>query len=274
MVTGATSGIGHETMRVLALRGAHVIGTGRSLEKARVACASIYGRTTPLALELTDFDGVVACAERVRELGVSLDGLICNAGVMGLRRLEQVQGIEKQFATNHVGHFLLTRRLLDLLIAAPQGRVTVVSSYVMNWSEPSGIEWKNLSGERLYHPDRAYGQSKLANALFAVELARRLKGTRVTANSLEPGYVETGLFRHYPISLTGFRGLLAGKRMTVAQGAATSCYLASAPVLASVSGYHFAYCNPLVPIPRARDPDAAERLWNTSTELLKHYLAS
>jgi NAD(P)-dependent dehydrogenase (short-subunit alcohol dehydrogenase family) len=273
LVTGVTSGVGLETMRVLALRGAHVIGTGRSLARAREACASVRGRTTPVALELTDFPSVVACAEAVLALGVPLDALVCNAGVMALRKLEQVAGIERQFATNHLGHFLLVHRLLAALQAAPQGRVVVVSSGVLGWSHPAGIEWDNLSGARDYDPNRAYGQSKLANALFALELARRFEGSAATANALHPGYVDTKLFRHYPWSLRGFHNLLPGSgKLTVAQGAATSCYVATAPALAGVSGQFFQDCNPVVPDARARDAAAAARLWGVSEGLVAAYL--
>jgi len=273
VVTGATSGLGLETMRALALRGAHVIGTGRSLESARAACGSVRGKTTPLPLELTDFDSIVELSRSLRATGSPLDALICNAGVMGLRSLEKVRGLERQFVTNHLGHYLLTRRVLDLILAAPQGRVVTVSSYVMNWSSPAGIEWDNLSGERDYHPNRAYGQSKLANALFSLELARRLRGTAATSNSLEPGYVDTGLFKHYPVSLKGFRGLLAEKA-PVTQGAATSCYVATAPILAGHSGYHFAMCNPVVPIARACSETEARRLWDVSEALVTSHLSA
>lgn len=231
LVTGVTSGVGLETMRVLALRGAHVIGSGRSLARAREACASVRGRTTPLALELTDYPSVVACAAAVQALGVPLDALVCNAGVMALPKLEQVAGIERQFATNHLGHFLLVHRLLAALRAAPQGRVVVVSSGVLGWSDPAGIEWDNLSGMRGYDPSRAYGQSKLANALFALELSRRFAGC-----------------------------------------AATSCYVATAPALAGVSGQFFRDCNPVIPDPRAADRDAAARLRAVSEGLLGEYL--
>jgi WW domain-containing oxidoreductase len=273
LVTGVTSGIGAETLRVLALRGAHVLGTGRTLERARAACSAAPppGRATPLALELTDWASVVACAASVRRLVASIDGLILNAGIMALPRLEQVEGIEKQFATNHLGHFLLTTRLLDLVHAAPQGRVVVVSSAVMDWASSQGIEWDNLSGERDYDPQRMYGQSKLANALFSLELARRLVGTRATANALHPGYVDTSLFRHYPRSLRGFNGLLAVK-LSVGRGAATSCYVATAPALAMTSGHFFMECNPVVPIERARDAAAGERLWSVSEDLLRRWL--
>jgi NAD(P)-dependent dehydrogenase (short-subunit alcohol dehydrogenase family) len=271
LITGVTSGIGLETMRVLALRGAHVIGTGRTLDKARAACASVNGQTTPLVLELTDYRAVVECAAAVRAMRVPIDVLICNAGVMGLQTLEQVDGIEKQFATNHLGHFLLTAHLIGLVKDAPHGRVVVVSSNNMKGASPAGIEWDNLSGARNYDPDRAYGQSKLANALFALELSRRLRGTAATANSLHPGYVDTNLFHHYPLSLTGYRGIFSSK-VTVAQGAATSCYVATAPALATVNGFFFSACNPVVPDPRATDPEAAKRLWVVTEQLLKSYL--
>jgi len=272
LVTGVTSGIGLETMRVLALRGAHVIGTGRTLQRAREACASVSGRTTPLMLELTDYPSVVACAKAVRDMGVPLDALICNAGVMDLRDLEQVEGIEKQFATNHLGHFLLTAHLIDCVKEAWQGRVVVVSSYAMGAADPAGIEWDNLSGKHNYNPRRAYGQSKLANALFALELARRLEGTTVTANALHPGLVETKLFRHLPRSLRGYRGIFSPRKLTVEQGAATTCYVATAPALAEVSGHFFAACNPNIPDPRATDRVAAARLWTVSEQLLEPYL--
>ncbi len=274
LVTGVTSGVGLETMRVLALRGAHVIGTGRTLARARAACRAVQGRTTPLALELTDYPSVLACAEAVRALGVPLDALLCNAGVMALPKLEQVGGIERQFATNHLGHFLLVNRLLPAVQAAPQGRVVVVSSVALGWAAPGGIEWDNLSGSRGYAPERAYGQSKLANALFALELARRLEGSAATANALHPGYVDTKLFRHYPWSLRGARNLLRNPgKITVEQGAATSCYVATAPALAGVSGLFFEDCNPVTPDARALDRVAAARLWEVSEALLRPYLA-
>ena len=272
LVTGATSGIGLETMRVLALRGAHVIGTGRTLQRAREACSLVGGRTTPVMLELTDYPSVVACARAVRDLGVPLDVLICNAGVMDLRHLEQVKGIEKQFATNHLGHFLLSAHLLERVKEASQGRVVVVSSNAMAAADPAGIEWDNLSGERDYNPRRAYGQSKLANALFTLELARRLDGTAATANALHPGDVETKLFRHQPKSWRSYLGISSSPKLPVEQGAATSCYVATAPALAGVTGCFFSECNPIIPNALALDRAAAARLWTVSEQLLQPYL--
>ena len=124
----------------LALRGAHVIGTGRTLEKATAACAGVVGRTRPLALELTDFPSVVACASAVQALGVPLDILVCNAGIMALPNLEQVYGLEKQFVTNHRGHFLLVNHLLAQEQSAPQVRVVFVSTSALKWDAATQIE--------------------------------------------------------------------------------------------------------------------------------------
>jgi NAD(P)-dependent dehydrogenase (short-subunit alcohol dehydrogenase family) len=271
LVTGVTSGIGLETMRVLASRGARILGTGRSLERARQTCASTPGIVTPLELNLDDYASVVRCADAVLREATQLDVIICNAGVMGLKALEQVAGIERHFAVNHLGHYLLVRRLLGRLARAPQGRVVVLSSGAMTWADPAGIEWDNLSGERGYDPNKAYGQSKLANALFSLELARQQQGGAVTSNSLHPGYVDTNLFRHFPLSLRGYRGLLTNK-VPVGQGAATSCYLATAPALSMTTGHYFTHCNPELPDARARDGAAAERLWKESERLVADYL--
>ena len=111
LVTGCNSGLGLETMRVLALRGAHVYGAARTLEKAETACDSVDGRTTPIVVELTDPDTIVSAGEQVKRDDVALDMLVLNAGIMALQELEQVRGIEKQFAVNHLGHFLLTEHL-------------------------------------------------------------------------------------------------------------------------------------------------------------------
>ena len=121
LVTGCNSGLGLETMRVLALRGAHVIGTGRTLEKAAAACASVQGKTTPVVLELANFDSVVACADTVRDMGVTLDMLIPNAGINTFGELELVNGVEKIFVVNYLGHFVLVNQLLPMMLAAGRG---------------------------------------------------------------------------------------------------------------------------------------------------------
>jgi len=131
VVTGCNSGIGYETMRVLAMRGAHVIGTARSVEKGRDAADSVTegvtGRVTPVVLELTDFDSIVACADQIQAMDVPIDMLILNAGIL-LSDLQQVRGLEMQFVVNHLGHFILGNRLMSRVIEAPEGRVVTVGS--------------------------------------------------------------------------------------------------------------------------------------------------
>lgn len=275
LVTGATSGVGLETMRVLSLRGAHVLGTGRTLDKAQAACAGIQGRTTPLALELEDWDSIVACAGEVRALNTPIDMLICNAGVMAIEQREQVRGIEKQFAVNHLGHFIFTNRLLDAVKAAPAGRIVVLGSGAYKSAPKGGIEFDNLSGDRDYDPQRAYGQSKLANYLFVRELARRLQGSAATANTVHPGVILTNLGRHLPEWQLVAARLIGWIFMkTIEQGAATSCYVATNPALAGVSGYFFQDCNPRKPEgPYMEDDALAARLWQTSEELTRGYFA-
>ena len=265
VVTGCNSGIGLETMRVLALRGAHVIGTARTLERGQEACASVKGKATPVVLELSDFDSVVACANAIRAMSTPIDALVCNAGLL-LTDLQQARGLELQFVVNHLGHFILVNRLRERVVAAPQGRVIVVGSVAHQYVPPGGIQFDNLSGKGWER--QAYGHSKLANGLFSLELSKRLAGTRATSNSLHPGVVATNIMRN--MSRGGGGGF--GGMETPAQGAATSCYLASSPALARVTGQYFADCNPAEQSAYQKDPAMAAKLWQVSTELTRAYL--
>ncbi|MDH3976951.1 MAG: SDR family oxidoreductase [Gammaproteobacteria bacterium] len=268
VITGANSGLGFETARVLAMRGANIIGTGRTLEKAEKAAEAIDGQVTPLVLELSDFDSVNNCAAQIRAMDIPLDILICNAGIMALPELEQVNGIERQFVVNHLGHFAFTTQLVDQVKAAEQGRIISVSSMGHLWAPEAGIELDNLSGERDYSPNKMYGQSKLANGLFAFELARRLQGTRATSNAVHPGIINTNLGRHFEWWKRMAANLIGWTFMKSTEaGAATQCYVASSPELAKVSGYYFADCNPEVPGALMNDPALAEALWDVSIEL-------
>ena len=271
VVTGCNSGIGFETMRVLALRGAHVIGTARTAAKGREACEKVSGkggsgrsgRATPVALELADFPSVVVCAERIRALTSRIDMLILNAGVV-YGDLRQVYGMERQFVVNHLGHFLLTQRVLDLVKAAPQGRVVTVGSGNHRDAPPGGIQFDDLSGRGWFR--RGYAHSKLANGLFSLELAKRLRGTRATSNCLTPGSVLTNIRRHTP-------GSAPAQLKSPGQGAATQCYVATNPALAKVSGEYFRDCNPADQSDQQRDPVMAAKLWAVSTQLTARYLS-
>ena len=257
LVTGATSGIGLEITRVLALRGARVIGTARSFEDGRATHAALSGRIDTVALDLADFDSVRACAARVRDLAPTLDALVCNAGIV-LGDWQQVRGIEKQFVVNHLGHFLLVDELLAQVTDAPAGRVVVLGSGDHRNAPPGGIQFDDLSGRSWQR--RGYAHSKLANGLFSLELARRLRGTRATSNCMTPGHTRTNILRH-----TGNR--YGDNARSVAQGAATPCYVAVHPAMANVSG---AYLRDFVPAEQSveqQDAVAAKRLWDVSVAL-------
>jgi len=272
-ITGANSGLGYETMRVLALRGAHVIGIARSQDKAEEACRAVKGQATPMFLDLADWESVVRCAEGIRAMNIPLDGLITNAGIMALPELELVNGVEAQFAVNHLGHFILINQLREPVLAAPQGRFTLLSSTAHRQAD-KGIDFENLDGSKSYDPWNAYGVSKLANALCARELAAQISHTDATANSLHPGIIQTNLMQHLPAWQqwgAKYFGWLFFK--TIEQGAATSCYVATSPGLVDVRGFYFVDCNVDEGETRyMRDDALAARLWQVSTELTRDYL--
>jgi NAD(P)-dependent dehydrogenase (short-subunit alcohol dehydrogenase family) len=276
LVTGCNSGLGYETMRVLALRGAHVIGTGRTLEKAEVACDSVDGQTTPLALELSDFQSVVDCAAAVANLGLTPDMLICNAGINTFGDLERVGGVEKMFVVNFLGHFVLVNHLLPSMLAAGAGRIVHVGSRSGYTQAPAvGIDFDNLRGEGVFDAQQAYGRSKLANALFSLELARRLEGSGVTSNVIHPGLVKTNIARTAPGWLRTAFDLFGGAiAKSPEQGAATQVYVATAPALAGVSGAYFEDCNPVQVSGEHHVFDAAmaARLWAVAEEMTGDYL--
>lgn len=267
LVTGCNSGLGLETMRVLALRGAHVLGTARTEAKAREAGSSVTGSTSPFACELSEPSSVRACVESVKKSGVRLDAVICNAGIMALPKLEKLFGYEKQFFTNHIGHFMLVTGLLDAL--ADEGRVVMLSSSAHTMAPKEGIQFDNLSGDRGYKPWTAYGQSKLANLLMAKELGRRFAGTKKTANAVHPGVIQTNLGRSMP----GFQQFVFGLvgplvLKSVGQGAATETYVAVHPDAAKINGEYFADCNVAKPRADADDRALAEKLWSESERIV------
>ena len=263
VITGCNSGIGLETMRVLAMRGAHVIGTARTQEKGQHACAQVKGRATPVVLELADFASVAACAETIRAMNVRVDMLILNAGIV-MPGVHQVNGIEQHFLVNHLGHFLLAQRLLDRVTAADQGRVVVVGSGNHRDAPDGGIQFDDLAGKAWGR--RGYAHSKLANGLFSLELSKRLRGTRATSNCLTPGPVDTNIRRHLS------KDDWPDKLKTAAQGAATLCYVAAHPSLARVTGEYFKDCRPAPQSAHQTDAAMAKKLWDLSTELTRKYL--
>jgi WW domain-containing oxidoreductase len=267
LLTGANSGLGLETLRVLTSRGAQVIAVARTLEKAETACSWVEGDTIPIACELSEPSSVREAVKAVRELG-PLDGIIANAGIMALPKREVKHGLELQFLTNHVGHFILVTGLVDRL--SNKGRVVMLSSRAHLRAYDEGIRLDDLDAAADYTALGAYGQSKLANLLFAKHLATRLPHSDQTANSLHPGVIATNLTRHInPLMISLFSALgpaLALK--SVPQGAATQCYLAAHSDAAPISGEYFSNCNVAQPSANGQDASLAAALWERTEELV------
>ena len=281
VITGVNSGIGYETMRVLALRGAHIIACARSIEKAQQACESIAGKTTPAVCELSDMASVKHCAETIQALNTPIDVIICNAGIMALPTLQVKDGLELQFLTNHMGHFLLVYLLQEQLKAANKARIVMLSSAGHMAASKRGINFGNLDGSKRYNAWQFYGQAKLANLLTAIAFNRHLVDAGVTANAVHPGVINTNLAR----DVGGFIGMAMktapvkklldisiGK--SIPQGASTSCFVATHPSLEGIGGRYFSDNAEAKPSKLGRDEMLAEQLWSYSVDYLAPYIGA
>ena len=269
LVTGVRSGIGANTVTTLTSKGAHVIATGRKSEDAAAVLAGAPG--TPLSCELSDPASVRACVTAVKATGKKLDGILCNAGVMAIATLQTKHGLEMQFFTNHVGHFILVTGLLDQL--TEKGRVVMTSSDAHLGAPRVGIDFDNLDGSKGYRPWAFYGQSKLANLLFARQLAKRLAGSGRTANAIHPGVINTGLQRHMsPIARVGMSVVAPIGFKSIPQGAATQCFVATHPKAEGVTGEYWADCNLKRSSRNGRDLALAEKLWAKTEEIVARLL--
>lgn len=267
LLTGCSAGLGLETWRVLTQRGAHVIATARNRDKALGAAREVeIADPFVLTCDLSEPVSIAQCVAKVREHGHVLDAIIANAGIMALPKLEQKHGYELQFFTNHIGHFLLVTQLLEAL--SERARVVVVSSDAHRRSPRGGIQFDNLSGERGYHPWLAYGQSKLANLLFAKQLAKRFEGSNRTANAVHPGVIATDLHQHLPeLARRVMSGLQPLLLKDVEQGAATQCFAATHPSAEHLNGVYLKDCRVAKPSRKAEDAELAARLWEVSEEI-------
>jgi NAD(P)-dependent dehydrogenase (short-subunit alcohol dehydrogenase family) len=266
LVTGSNSGLGFETMRVLCSRGATVVAAARTVEKAEKAGAKVDGNTVPVACELSEPSSVLACVDAVRDQVGHLDGIIANAGIMALPDLNLQHGYELQFFTNHIGHFILVTGLLDQL--SDDGRVVMLSSTAHKMGPKGGIQFDNLDGSKGYDGWKFYGQSKLANLLFARSLAKRLPLGQ-TANAVHPGVIETNLGRHmHPLMNAGYAigNLLFLK--SIPQGAATQVFVATHDSVSDTNGEYFADCNVAKSSHHGRDEQLAETLWDRTEEIV------
>ncbi|MHB8113646.1 MAG: SDR family oxidoreductase [Bellilinea sp.] len=271
MVTGATSGMGEMTARRLAELGATVILVGRSRERGDETLRRIVAATgnTSVELMLADLSSQAQIRQLVQQFKSryqQLHVLVNNAGAWITSRQESIDGIEMTFALNHLGYFLLTNLLLDTLKASAPARIINVASY----GHVSGrIDFDDLQGRRGYNGMQAYRQSKLANVLFTYELARRLAGTGVTVNAVNPGLVATrfGLnnFGVIPARIVNLLLKLYGMVGTNAeQGAQTSIYLATSPNVEGVTGKYFERQTAVPSSEGSYDPATASRLWQVS----------
>jgi len=277
IVTGGYSGIGLETTRVLAGAGAHVVVPARRPDQARTALAASVGDVEVAELDLGDLESVRAFAAEFLDSGRHIDLVVNSAGIMAAPETRVGPGWEAQFATNHLGHFALVGRLWPAI--NPGARIVSVSSRGHHFS---GIRWDDTHFTRDgYDKWLAYGQSKTANALFAVHLDDGDRGIR--AFSLHPGRIHTNLSRYltreelFAAGLINEAGEVIGDVKTIEQGAATQVWAATAPRLAGLGGVYLEDCEVAEPAPadstrvgvrdHAADPGQAARLWALSAEL-------
>ncbi|PON96693.1 Short-chain dehydrogenase/reductase [Trema orientale] len=287
IITGATSGIGAETARVLAKRGVRVVIPARDLIRAAEVKEGIQ-RETPkaevivLEIDLSSFASVKRFCSEFLALGLPLNILINNAGIFSQTLEYSDDKIEMTFATNYLGHYLLTDLLLEKMVETAaqtgvQGRIINVSSMIHSWVKKDTFRFTEMLIPKSYNGTRAYAQSKLASVLHAKEIARQLKArnARVTINAVHPGIVKTGIIRAHKSIITGKYSVffMASKLLkSVSQGAATTCYVALSPQTEEVNGKYFVDCNESSCSPLANDESEAHNLWKQTRALLHRRL--
>jgi NAD(P)-dependent dehydrogenase (short-subunit alcohol dehydrogenase family) len=270
LVTGGTNGIGKATAQALAQMGATVVIVGRDAQKTsevveEIRAASGNKNVDSLLADLSSQQEVRRLVNEFKSKYSDLHVLLNNAGAVFLQRQLSVDGIEMTFALNHLASFLLTNLLLDTIKASAPARIINVSSD----AHASGkIEFDNLQGERVYRP-RAYDNSKLANILFTMELARRLEGSGVAVNALHPGFVSTGFAKNNGKVIAALVSIFAPLvARSPAKGAETSIDLASSPSLEGITGKYFYDLHVIPAAPQASDMLVARKLWDVSAEIV------
>ncbi|KAM4553003.1 retinol dehydrogenase 12-like isoform 1-T1 [Fundulus diaphanus] len=274
LITGANTGIGKETAIDMARRGARVILACRDMDRANKAAEEIKKKSgnnnvVVKKLDLASLQSVRLFAKDVGANEQRLDVLINNAGVMCCPQWKTEDGFDMQFGVNHLGHFLLTNLLLDLLKQSAPSRIVNVSSLA---HERGQINFDDINQEKNYNPWRSYSQSKLANVLFTRELAKRLQDTGVTTYSLHPGVIRTELGRHFLPTIALWRRVLYTpfsffiKNPT--EGAQTTIYCAVEESLQKESGLYYSDCARKATAPQGRDDEAAKKLWDLSASMV------
>ncbi|XP_053198001.1 retinol dehydrogenase 12, like [Scomber japonicus] len=270
VITGANTGIGKETAIDLAKRGARVIIACRDMEKAQEAVKEVISNSgnenvVCMKLDLADIKSIREFAEAINKDEPKLNILINNAGVMVCPYGKTADGFEMQIGVNHMGHFLLTHLLIDLIKRSAPARIVTVSSMAHSWGS---INLEDINSEKSYDKKAAYSQSKLANVLFTRSLAKKLEGTGVTTYSLHPGVVQTDLWRHLNGPQQFVMKMVSPFTKTSVQGAQTTIYCAVEPTLEKESGGYYSDCAPANCSAAGKDDDLAQKLWELSCRML------
>ncbi|XWS50909.1 hypothetical protein CRYUN_Cryun12cG0131200 [Craigia yunnanensis] len=285
IITGATSGIGAETARVLAKRGVRVVIPARDLKKAAELKEGIQKENPNAEIMLSEIDlsslaSVKRFCTEFLTIGLPLNILINNAGIFSQNLEFSEDKIEMTFATNYLGHYLLTEMLLEKMIETAeqtgiQGRIINLSSVIHSWVKRDCFSFSQMLNPKNYNGTRAYAQSKLANILHAKEIATHLKAknAKVTINAVHPGIVKTGIIRAHKGFITDSLFFIASKLLkSTSQGASTSCYVALSPQAQGLSGKYFADSNESNCSALANDESEAQRLWRQTRALIHRRL--
>lgn len=281
IVTGCNTGIGKETVLEFYKRGARVLMACRNLKKAAEAARDIkqqaegmrhVGSLEIKELDLSSLDSVRKCANEILKTEPAIHLLVNNAGIMACPKSLSKDGYELQFATNHLGHFLFTLLLLPRIIKSAPARIVMVSSTAHQFGDGK-MHFDDINLEKGYTPWGAYGRSKLANILFALELGKRLEGTGVTTYSLHPGVIDTELGRHvqssHPWLSWIFTPILKPFFKTPLEGAQTTLYCALDEKCGNETGLYYKECAVSNPYPRAKNKEVAKELWEQSFSLVR-----
>jgi NAD(P)-dependent dehydrogenase (short-subunit alcohol dehydrogenase family) len=268
LITGATAGIGLKTAEALAAKGAALLVAGRDAAKTERVAAALRGTgadATPFVADLSVQAEVRRLAEEVQAHTDRIDVLINNAGAVFAKRRESADGIELTFAVNHLAPFLLTNLLFDTLKASAPARVVTVASAL---HAQGSMNFEDLNYRQGWGPMKSYSRSKLANVMFAYELARRTAGTGLTSNALHPGLVGSHLGdNNKGLFGIGFR-LVKLFALSPEDGAKTSVHLASAPDVANDTGKYFGKSRVWASSEASHDETAWRRLWDVSAEMV------
>ncbi|KAG2678808.1 hypothetical protein I3843_11G022200 [Carya illinoinensis] len=281
IITGATSGIGVETARVLAKRGARVVIPARDLRRAaelkeEIQKESPHAEIILLEIDLSSLTSVKRFCTEFLSLELPLNILINNAGIFSQNLEFSEDKIEMTFATNYLGHFLLTEMLVDKMVETAdktgiQGRIINVTSVIHSWVKRDEFSFNQLLNPNNYNGTLSYARSKLANILHVKEMSRHLKArnARVTINAVHPGIVKTGIIRAHKGFITDSLYFIASKLLkSTSQGASTTCYVALSPQLEGVTGKYFEDCNESNCSSLANDESEAQKLLQRTRALI------